>query len=323
VYRDCPGLVAQLATAIGATPIARLRMHLPELDDEDDGAFVEFPSRGPSRSVHGAVSRAVPGGLPRSARHGILTGMLRSRRAVAAAVVAVTVGIAYPNAARGALAPASVDPTGTYSAFFDIKANSPLLVAADDSQQRHGTFVFTDLNESGNWVRDGATIALLVTTPPPPSDIGLIMVGAVVRDPKFPASYSLPNVHTGSWGATLIRNGRQTRIAIASPWRFLPRTVRATGSYTLHAPGLPGAETLTVKRDQPFRVGGTWKLAPRGDSGNWVALGNLFAMGVVQGPDFGLVFIGRLSDTGISSATAPGRYASAGTAVTPWYATRL
>ena len=41
IYRDSSALVAQLAKLIGASPEARMRMNLPEPDDDDEGAFLD------------------------------------------------------------------------------------------------------------------------------------------------------------------------------------------------------------------------------------------------------------------------------------------
>jgi hypothetical protein len=81
-------------------------------------------------------------------------------------------------------------------------------------------------------------------------------------------------------------------------------------------------DTLAVKKDTDSVKEGTFTLSTLGDSGQWVQLGKSVALGIASGQDAGVVMVGALTATGISTKERPGLYAFPTSEMFRWYATR-
>lgn len=225
----------------------------------------------------------------------------------------------------------AVKAIGTYLADFPaVGFQSQLVITRDtNGSKKNGTYELTDFGgETGNWTLSGTTIALLALTG---ADAGVVFIGTLTGSGISPGAYGRPGFGYAPWSATpevkphrvRTRNGSATRGAHANAAR--PAAKHAAGTYDAELPDVSLSDTLVVTNDSLSDQEGTFGLTTTfGDSGNWVVMGKQFAMGILSSTvnDTGIVFVGKLTSAGISTAAKPGGYGIIDEGVFSWYAVK-
>jgi hypothetical protein len=258
----------------------------------------------------------------------------RSRRfAAGPAIAMIVVGMigappasaSAPRPSRLALGAAisSVVVTGTYEATLEGRSTSELVITRDAGVSRkEGTFSLTDFGDSGNWVISGHIVALLVTSAT--AGEGTIMIGTVTDTGITPGVWAIPGSGAFAWSAIrTVGAVDSTSSRLMSKPRTSLAPSAAAGSYTATFVESGNTLDLTLTNDVISRKEGTFAFSTLPDDGNWVVMGKHLAMGVTSGSiDAGIVFLGKINATGISSLTKPGSYGLPFIGVHPWYATK-